>query len=68
MHDTLLPDMSKQPKNRTGTKAEVFTINEQYELLNFHENEDGSNTQKAAQITAYLKENQMDLENITNSR
>lgn len=64
--DDSLPDMSEQPKNRTGTRAEVFTINTQYEILNFHENEDGSNTQKVAQIATYLKENQMDLGNLTN--
>lgn len=61
-----LPDMSKQSKNRTGTKAEVFTIGANYQIQNFHESEDGSNTQKIEQIAIYLKENELVLENINN--
>ncbi len=61
-----LPDISKQPKNRTGTKAEVFSISDQYKIQNFHENEDGSNTYKVEQIAAYLRENKLDLDSINN--
>lgn len=60
------PDMSKQPKNRTGTKAEVFTISNRYQIQNFHQSEDGSNAKKIEQIASYLNENELDLENISN--
>jgi len=59
-----LPDTSKQPKNRTGTKAEAFTISDKYQILNFHESEDGSNTQNVEQIASYLKEGELDLGSI----
>lgn len=61
-----LPDISKQPKNRTGTKAEVFSIDAGYRIQDFHENEDGSNIHKVEQITAYLKDNGLELESIGN--
>lgn len=59
-----LPDISKQPKNRTGTKVEVFSIIDDYSIQNYYENEDGSNLQEISSIASYLKENEIDLGNI----
>ena len=61
-----LPDMSQQPKNRTGTKAEVFMISDGYRIQNFHQSEDGGNTQKVEKIASYLRENKSDLGSINN--
>lgn len=58
-----LPEIPEQPRNRTGTKAEVFAINGQYQV---QEIGDSVDTQTASEIAAYLEENQMDLSNTTN--
>lgn len=62
----LFPDTAKPPKNRIGTTAEVFTISSGYQLIDFHENEDGSNTSKVEQIATYLKEHAAELDHIIN--
>lgn len=59
------PDLSKQPKNRTGTKAELFTVNGNYQVKNVY-GDDSSTVQNADRITSDLKENHKNLENISN--
>ena len=62
-----LPDMSKQPKNRTGTKAELFALGETYTVENVYGDDEGV-AQDAQQIAAGLKEKQWSLNNLTNQR
>jgi signal transduction histidine kinase len=59
------PDMSKQPANKVGVKAEAFVINRDYQVIHAYGEEEMIASER---ISSYFKEKAMNLESIDNIR
>lgn len=62
-NDAAWPDMSKQPDNKVGVKAEAFVIDSGYNILHTY---DEAESQAAEIITGYFEEQNMELSGIYN--
>lgn len=62
-NDATWPDMSKQPDNKVGVKAEAFVIDSEYTILH---NYDEAEAQAGEIIAHYLEEQNMELDGIYN--
>lgn len=62
-NDAVWPDLSKQPNNKVGVRAEAFVIDSEYNILHTY---DEAESQAAEIITGYFKEQNMELSGIYN--
>jgi two-component system sensor histidine kinase CssS len=62
-NDAVWPDLSKQPDNKVGVRAEAFVIDRAYTILHIY---DEAQAQSAEIIVRYLEEQSVELEGISN--